>query len=373
MKDVLVSNKNQSASKSGAKTRPSSCLSDVVPQTSPEGPRAVETLNRRLLFVVEESPDTIERKSYGERLAGQFAQRGASVVVMKRTGQTLLPMRPCTKRKGEPLVLCVDQEEVPLAPTLANRALVTANTMTIPLERALREEGPFDALWAEGPLCGLVAQGAAQRAGVPFVLVLPDCEVRTRNNRLSREEMYWAELEHFLALRAHEIVVQNDEVAAAVQYHYQVRDVVRVISAPLPSVTAPEGGGRLLSALGLSTAPVVVLARSLTVADSLRCLSVTENNGAPVPEAVVLGAEGVVVRCHGHTRPLSPSPVSGLVLAALLAHASVVISLSNDDPRSEEARALGSTVVIANNSSSQRLEDVLGASTSVAASEEVLS
>jgi hypothetical protein len=181
-------------------------------------------------------------------------------------------------------------------------------------DRVAREHGPFDVFVGEGALGGLVLEPLARRREKPFLLALEDCEVRRRANRLTREQLATASLEHWVADRAASVVVPASDVAEAVRAHYKHENVVEVASRA-PRLSAPRDAQRFARALGLGEGFVLVLA---------------------------LEQSWVATRDELRQLPL----VRGVTLAALIVSADAVLGLDERDRRLAEARALGARVAI---------------------------
>jgi glycosyltransferase involved in cell wall biosynthesis len=175
---------------------------------------------RRWLFFVGTEPASVDRKTYAERIAHALAARGHAVTIA-RERRTLLPRREA--RSGEPVTHELDVGPLPL---WRDTTLSVAAPLHARLEALVREHGPFDVVVGEGGLGGLVAAPVAERLGLPFVLALETCEVARRENRLTREQLVCAELQHWAARRARAVVVPSSACAEGIQRFYGARSVV---------------------------------------------------------------------------------------------------------------------------------------------------
>ncbi|HZV00111.1 MAG TPA: hypothetical protein VFF73_25565, partial [Planctomycetota bacterium] len=154
-------------------------------------------------------------------------------------------------------------------------------------------------------------------------------------NRLTREQLYWAEVEQWAVERARLVLVRNDETSQAVRRHYRGREVATL--DPRAPLDAPRNREQLLARLGLAgTRYVAFLGRDMSERDVLALLSSVND------PAFALTDRGVWAKTpRSRAAALSQSPASGEVLAALLKGAELVVALDKNDPRAEEARALG--------------------------------
>ncbi|MGE0709141.1 MAG: glycosyltransferase [Planctomycetota bacterium] len=292
---------------------------------------ATQRTPRRWLVVAGSEPGTVELLSYGERLARDLAARGEDVTLLRVRRRQLLPTSPSPE--GTPVLVEVDLGRLPAPASEASRLLVLATALQRRAEHVARERGPFDAVLAEGPLGALVGSELAARLRVPFHLALERCEVERRQNRLTREQLYLAELEQWGAERAETVWVPTEEVAAALRRYYGAREVVCVSPPPGP-LTPAEQPERLLAALGLA-APLALAVLSPPPPEESRP---TESPSATV---LFLGDGLWAWHADGALERLGRQDPRGPALAALLAAAGRVVTLEADDPRAREAEALG--------------------------------
>jgi SAM-dependent methyltransferase len=292
-----------------------------------------EATPRRRLVLADEAPSTVEGLSFAERLAREQADAGDAVTVVR------------LRRRALP---CEGGSTMELDPgPLPSRLLVHAPAIQARLDALIRERGPFDELVAEGALGALVAPSLCERFGLPLTLVLGGCEVLRRGNRLTRDQLYLAELEQWGCERARRVIVPSTEVADAVRRHYACKRV-EVQAPPAPRVLAFVGArsdspavgarsrarrseGALLERLGLDR-PIVVLGPPEPVAPG---------------ETVVFVGDRTVVATGDELRLIGRRPLAGVALEALITAAHRVVAPRPDDPRVAEARALGADVVIA--------------------------
>lgn len=265
----------------------------------------------RWLVLADREPPAIGLRGYAERLARLARAAGAEVTVL-RLARGRLPGRPA--RAGEPETREVSLGPLPQASTPENAMLLASGHVQRILDEVAREGGPFQALLAEGPLGALVGPPAAERLGMPFVLLLEDCEVARRTNHLTRDQLYRAELEHWAADRARLMVVPTQAAEAAARGHYCAKDVAvsgwPALTGALPDPASVE---RLWRRLSLPPGLALVRAPLLGANDAAALAGELGRRGQP---AVVLG-EAAVVSGAGEIRPLSTRPAAGPALAAL--------------------------------------------------------
>jgi spore maturation protein CgeB len=310
-------------------------LAEPADLLAAQEPQAEGLGRRRWLVVAGDEPATVTMRSYGERIAWALAARGDEVVIARRR-RSILPLP--APRAGEPEILELDPGPLPSPLTSTNRALAIAGPLHAALARLAASRGRFDAILGEGPLGALLAQPLAARLDVPFILALESCEVARRANRLTREDLYWAEVEHWAADRAKGTLVPNRDVARAVAEHYRVERCV-VLAPRVHLHAALRAPGRFLSALGLRGAPpLLVLASS--VGDEV---PPEARDGAMV---IVAADDGVLLRSRGKDpHLLAREPARGPALAALLATSQGIVATRAQDPRIAEARALGCSLL----------------------------
>jgi hypothetical protein len=327
----------------GATALPAATVTAPRVVAAPKAPSADSTagpataVKRRWLFFVGDEPATVERKTYAERLAWGLARSGHEVVVA-RAQRGVLPRHPITSA-SQPLVLEIDPGPLPDALTIPNGILAASSALHAGIDRIAREHGPFDALVGEDALGGLVASTVAERLGHPFLLALAGCEVARRGNKLTREQLNVAELEHWFSDRALAVLAPTPDAAAAVATFYK-NQRVRVVAPPWPRCRLPREAGRLSARLGLEPgAYIVVLSPHRGEREKAGLL------GGDPSAALVLMTDDIRSRTtSGDTRLLSRAPAQGQALAALLLGAAGVVALDTEDPRMLEARALGCRV-----------------------------
>jgi len=300
----------------------------------PEAPAAARVTasgptagRRRSLVLAGDAPATVEMRSPAERRAWALARRGHAVTIV-RPRRCRLPLpRP---REGEPTILELHAGPAPRSSKEPNASLALAASFRAQVEAIVREHGPFDVVLAEGALGSLIAATLAPRWKLPWILALETCEVARRKNKLTREQLYMAELEHWAAERASGVLVARESHVAAVREHYRATKAMYLPAAPVEGLRVPQGAARLLRALGIEG--------GLRVA-----LEPTDDAAARAPGEgeVVCGREVRLHEAGGEVRTISRRPLEGPALAALLACATGVTALDPDDPRLAEAAALG--------------------------------
>jgi glycosyltransferase involved in cell wall biosynthesis len=290
---------------------------------------------RRWLVVAGDEPATVAMRSYGERIAFALAERGDDVVIA-RERRCALPLP--APRAREPEVIELEAGPVPRPGTRTNCALARAGPLHAALARLVAARGRFDAIVGEGAFGALLAQPLAARLDVPFLLALETCEVARRENRLTREELYWAELEHWAVDRARATVVPSAEVARALAAHYR-SDGALVLTPHVKARVPRREHASIARAVGIAgMSPVLFLASSV-------CDPVPK--GCPDRTAVlVVAKDGLLLRSvDGEARVLAPVSPRGAALAALFLFGHTVVAARADDPRLAEARALGCSLM----------------------------
>ena len=286
----------------------------------------------RWLVLAGDEPAAVRLESHAERLAGTLRELGQEAV-LARVQRGRFPSR------------CVGLREIDLGPqpvpgSAAGRLLAAAIPLQARLGRLSLEEGPFDAVLAEGALGGLVGPPLAARVGVPLVLALPDCEVERRGNQLTREQLHLAELEHWGADRAARVIVPSPEVQAAVRARYG-REAGWV---PVPSLdlAAPARVHRLLERLGLPERPLVLLGEELGHRERQAAWDWLTTQGEP---AVWVGQEVWSLLPGQPPRRLAGCSARGAALGALLAASSAAIVIDRCAERRADALALAPRAV----------------------------
>jgi len=311
-----------------------------------------ERTKRRWLVVAGEAPKTVTGKTYAEGLAFDLAARGHEVVLARRRLGALAPRE---RVEREPEIVELVAEGLPAAPTDANQALRGAAALHAALTRVGRERGEFDVVLGEGPFAALLAQPFAVREDLPFVLAIPGTEVARRKNRLTRDQLYWAELEHWACDRAAFVVTPDRKAEEDVRSTYKARKVVTV--APEPRVPGIAGTERLARRLGLRDPFVLLLSGDMSGKDAKRLLS-----QSLVEECDLLLATsgGLWQRRNAQDiRLLSDRAASGPALGALMSSAFAVLALDEADPREREARILGARVALVPPRRQKTLEAIL--------------
>ncbi len=324
---------------------------------------------QRWLFVVGAEPATVALKTYAETLAWELSARGHEVVVA-RAQRLQLP--PPDHAPGEPQVLELDTGPLPRAASASSRTLSSSGPLLARLTQELSNEPPFDAVVGEGAFGALVASPLAEQIGAPFFLALDGCEVARRGNKLSREQLYWAELEHWATDRAQAVLAPFEDVVEHVRQFYKAKDVQWL--TPVLELQRPQAAERLLVALGIQAPFVLVLASELQEVEQQRIL------GGEFPEGIrsvaLASPSGLYLRTRGHLERLSRLPCVGPTLAALLIAAKDVIALESVDMRILEAGALGVRVSVTRTpeaSSTDSLRELLNSARPVSAPAQVAS
>ncbi|MGE3376466.1 MAG: glycosyltransferase [Vicinamibacteria bacterium] len=314
---------------------------DATPAAAVNAPAALEPgaagpAPRRWLVVAGAEPATVELRTYAELLARDLAARSAEVTVLRaRRRQSAAPVATLP---GAPDVVEVELGPLPAPETEASQLLAQAAALQRRADRVARERGPYEGVLAEGPLGALVGAELAARLGVPFHLALERCEVARRQNRLTREQLYLAELEHWGVERAAAVWTPSEEVADAVRRYYEAARVSCVVPA-WPALAPPELRERLrlLAALGLPAAPALAVLGPPPPQERPR-------SARPDAPVLFLGSGLWVWQPDGSLERLGRRDPRGPALAALLMAAGRVVALEADDPRVREAEALGALV-----------------------------
>ncbi|MGH7297417.1 MAG: hypothetical protein ACRELB_20945, partial [Polyangiaceae bacterium] len=289
---------------------------------------------KRWLFFAGDAPPSVLERSYAEELAWGLAARGHEVVIA-RERRCRLPRPPA--KAGEPQVIELSIGPIPVPPAPVNALLARAGPLHVRFDAIAREHGPFNVIVGEEALGAMVARPLAVRLSVPFLLCLDESLVGKRENKLVREDLYRAEIEHWGADAAAAVLVAHRDAIEAVERHYQAK-IVRAVEPPLPPLSPPRGAERFLGRLGLERgAYTLVLSMGSgesAVGDAVRMIPDGE-------AAVLLTADGVWVRYQaGEVARMASRPAVGPALAALLVGARDVRALSPRDLRARDARAL---------------------------------
>lgn len=305
---------------------------DAARQAAPPTPLPAPVVGpRRWLVVAGAEAPTVDLRSYAERLGRGLAARGHEVTVVRPRGRRLPPL----SRGGtdEPVVVELDAGPLPRARTRENAMLTAAAPFLRQVDELARERGPFDAVLAEGPLGQLSGPALAERCGLPLLLALSSCEVLARSNRLSLNQLYTAELEHWAAARADVVLCPWPELEAAAREHYRCQRLV-LASAPRPCArSSRDEGTALLAELGLPGPFVLVLAQG------------------PAGGARLADDRGVIWSSDEGTEALRASRrlggrrARGPALAVLMLAADAVV-LGPCDPARADAEALARRVVV---------------------------
>lgn len=178
----------------------------------------------RLLFLVREAPEA--GITYGERLAGELAERGWEVVLSRRN-PGLHPRKDRAWIPGRPLVSELESR----CAGSGNDDLSLAAEIEGQLTPVAQKWGPFKAVFAEGGLCALAASPVAQRVPCPFFLMLDGSEVERRSNRMSPEQFELAAAEQQGADCAHAVLVPDPARAGPVSLFYNPKEVWSVAAS----------------------------------------------------------------------------------------------------------------------------------------------
>lgn len=278
----------------------------------------------RWLVCAGEAPDTVEELSYAEALARELCDGGQHVVVARRSRHGL--PRPVQSGSGP---VTIDLDAGPLPSPTQSKWLMETGPHLMRLDRIVADHGPFDVVLAEGHEGGLVGASFAERLGLPLVVALGSVEVRKRANRMTRTQLYFAELEHWACARASAVLTPDPETRVAAREFYGVE-----------ALTCPWPDARLAP---LESADVEEFLREIGLDRYVLALDGDGLSGEPT---VVLGESVRLYEEHEDPRELSPDSASGLALAALLQGARRVEGRDRFDRRLQEAARLrGSTPV----------------------------
>ncbi len=301
-------------------------------ETVPAAPRA----KRRWIFFVGDEAKTVSGRTYAETLASGLVERGDDVLVASARQRALAgDSLPRSGEGGRRQVLA----EGPLPSRRGpNQLLARAAALHASFQK-LADEARVEAVVGEGPLGALVAQPVAKRLEVPFVLALEECEVPKRQNRLSREQLYWAELEHWGVARAQLVVAPDRDVEQSVRRFYEGTHVAVAARAPGP-IEVPRDRDRLLARIGLAgEAYTALLSAELSERDARRLLGSVQGTALALTPNEVWRKSA-----SGALALLTARPARGRALAAILSGAQLVLAVAPADPRAAEARALGCRV-----------------------------
>lgn len=304
------------------------------------------------MVLAGEAPASVLGTSYAEQLAEDLQQGGQQITLVQPRQRHCLP---APDREGLERVE-LEPSPLPTPASAGNRLLREAAALQARLERVVREQGPFDRVLAEGPLGALVGSALAKQHQLPFVLALERCEVARRGNRLTREQLHAAELEHWGAARAAEVWAPREATVAAIRRHYQPARVE--LRAPSRrGLRVPADPTRLLPALGLWRLPrLVLLTRPLAEEERERLF----RSPAPPPPGVLLLDQAVwLTDDDGQLRCLSSRPARGPALATLLAAADALATDDACDRRVLEAQALGRQVAVWDPAPETTVQDLL--------------
>jgi len=284
---------------------------------------------RRWLVVACDSPSSATMLTYAERLGAGLVERGHRVVVTRRR-RGVLPGR----RAASPVATIeLDEGPLPEVESPACRSLLGSAAVQIQLEKLAHAHGPFDAVLVDGGISSAWSAFLAQRHDLPMVLALEACQVELRGNKLTREQLYLAELEHWLADRAAGVVVSRPDHVSGIVNHYRSKEVRFVAGLPPRPDVPAAGAERLLGRLGITRGEYSVFLGP----DNAAVV-------APPHDAqrtwILLG-KGAWLESAGKQRQLCREPLRGMALAALMAHARDVHAESPYDVRLLEAAALG--------------------------------
>jgi len=278
------------------------------------------------------APAGLDGRTAAERLADALAARGHPAALLRpRATWTDPPARADEATRVE-----LDLDPLP-RPADPLQARLDA------LAREAAADGPLGALLAEGPLGALVAAPVAARHAVPLVLVLAGCEVVRRRNRLTRPQLYLAELEDWACRQADRVLVPSPAVVDALARHYGGADahVVAVPAAPAPPDPARlrADGARLRARLGVPPDAALVLA-----AEDRPPADVLDPPDRPFrrpgePPLLAAGQGLALLAERDPPRLLADEPVTGPALGALAATAPRVVALDPDDLRARDAAA----------------------------------
>ncbi len=320
------------------------CLAAAAPPPRLEPPR-------RFLMIAPDERPTVSLQGYGEGLAAALATRGHEVTTLRAPRATV----PAGCAAPRTRVVELEPGPLPEALTEEHRLLMSVGPAHAALDRLVREHGPFDAVIAEGPLAHHLGPSLRRRHGTPLVLALPEHEVARRHDRLTRDQLYLAELEHWACERADLVLVPSGPVAQAARRHYGVDHAAVLPWRPAPALPTSAGDlERFAHRLGLGSDPFVLVLRRGADARADRALS-----GGP-PRVVVADDLGLTLP---DGRRAGSRAVRGPALAALLTLAAAVVVEDPTDPRAPDASSLARQVAFG---PAQTREDLLATVASAA-------
>ena len=326
---------------------PPAAWTEALAIEAPSGPA------RRWLVLAGEAGPSADSRSYVERLASRLVAAGHDVTLARQRSSEALPPRPA--RPGEPAVVELSAGDLPRPRTEENQLLVAAGPLHRQVDRVAREHGPFDLVLAEGSLGQLVGPPLAMRLGRPLVLALTRCEVARRRDRLTRDQVYAAQLEQWACERAAAVVVAEASLAEPLLRHYKVKAPRAVVASPRPRDDA-AGARLLLGRLGVAGPYALVVGHDVVDVDPAALLR------ARPGRAAVLSGTGVdVVRPDGARAQRSQSALSGPALTALARGAEVVLGVGSLDLAALDARALARSFAHARDATPSALAEALAA------------
>ena len=292
------------------------------PPRSPatESPRRA----RRWLILAAEEPAAVWLASFAERVGDNLRRQGDEVLVVRLQRGRLQPPPSCADRVE------VQLGPLPAAVTVENALLLASVGAQRVADQVARERGPFDVLIAEPPLGALLGPALAERLEVPLVLALEDCEVARRENCLTRDQLYRAELEHWAAERARLLLVPGEEAAAAARRHYSATSLA-VTGWPTAADLAPPdpvSDARLLARLGLRAPFWLIRAPRL---ESNGVLDLAGALGQSGRQGLVIG-DSFGARATGAAAvPLTRRPTAGPALEVLARSCERVLHVGRPD------------------------------------------
>lgn len=278
-------------------------------------PRATRRA-RRWIFFAGDAPKAFSGRTYAESLAHSLAEGGDQVVIA-RGRRGLLPPREPRPLSRQPRV--VELDPGPLVGASGIKAeLQRAASFHAAFERLAGETAP-DAVVAEGAVGALVGAPVALRREIPFLFALEEPEVTRRENRLTREQLYRAELEQWAVERARAVLVPGREAEEAARHFYKAGRVKRV-PKPEGNLPRPTANDLLLSRLGLRRGGYsIAVLNELSDGDAQKALCRSQG------EAIAVGPQGVwALSGSGHVTRLSDVSPTPAVLAALIGGATFV-------------------------------------------------
>jgi glycosyltransferase involved in cell wall biosynthesis/GT2 family glycosyltransferase len=184
------------------------------------GPQAAGSSGPKILMLATEYPPA---RAYGlgryaSELSAALARCGADVHVvnLNRSGGE------ASFRSGGVAVHELADADHPAHYEWISGAVFNNLWLLERAEEVVRDHGPFDVLLAHDWLGALAAKGLRAMHGLPLVLFMHDTEPGRRNNKLTREQLYIAEVETWTCTHADVVVANSQPLARELERFHKV-------------------------------------------------------------------------------------------------------------------------------------------------------